>query len=199
MDARTARTDPAPPRSAARERLLTTASELFYSEGVQAVGVDRLIAAAGVTKATFYRHFPGKDALVLAYLDTRDRMVRERLAEAAAAAPDPRGTLAVLVEALSAEVCGPGFRGCPFINAAAEYPDPAHPVRLLVAAHRRWFLDALTGLLTACGHPDPAAGAGTLLLLRDGAMVGGYLDGPGTRTRIAQAATALVGPLPPVA
>ncbi|MCU7825868.1 TetR/AcrR family transcriptional regulator [Kitasatospora sp. DSM 101779] len=196
MNARTAPATAASRRSEARERLLDTAAGLFYAEGVRAVGVDRLIAEAGITKATFYRHFPGKDELVLAYLDRRDRDVRERLAAAAAASPDPRSTLAVLVAALADEVCGPGFRGCPFINAAAEYPDADHPVRRLVAAHRRWFRDALADLLTACGHLDPAGGAAALLLLRDGAMVAGYLDGTETRDRITATAAALLGPLP---
>ncbi|WP_431677436.1 TetR/AcrR family transcriptional regulator [Kitasatospora sp. KL5] len=196
MSDRTVLADPASRRSAARERLLDTAAELFYAEGIQAVGVDRLIAEAGITKATFYRHFPGKDELVLAYLRRRDQHVRARLADAAAAAGDPRTTLAVLVEALAEEVCGPGFRGCPFINAAAEYPDAGHPVRRLVADHRQWFRDALAELLGACGHPDPAAGADALLLLRDGAMVAGYLDGAGTRNRIARTAATLIGPLP---
>ncbi|WP_030269426.1 TetR/AcrR family transcriptional regulator [Streptomyces sp. NRRL B-24484] len=196
MDVRTAPATPASRRSEARERLLDTAAGLFYAEGVQAVGVDRLIAEAGITKATFYRHFPGKDELVLAYLDRRDRDVRERIAAAATASPDPRATLAVLVAALADEVCGPGFRGCPFINAAAEYPDADHPVRRLVTAHRSWFRGALADLLAACGHPDPAGGAVALLLLRDGAMVAGYLDGPETRTRIATTAAALLGPLP---
>ncbi|MEV8098433.1 TetR/AcrR family transcriptional regulator [Kitasatospora sp. NPDC085879] len=190
-----ARTAPASRRSEARERLLDTAAELFYAEGVRAVGVDRLIAEAGVTKATFYRHFPGKDELVLAYLDRHDQAVRQRLAAAAEAAPDPRSTLAVLVAALADEVCGPGFRGCPFVNAAAEYPDADHPVRRLVAAHRHWFRDALADLLAACGHPDPTAGATALLLLRDGAMVGGYLDGTDTRHHVTTTAAGLLAPL----
>ncbi|MFD9130552.1 TetR/AcrR family transcriptional regulator [Kitasatospora sp. NPDC059571] len=193
MDARSALADTPSRRSEARERLLETASGLFYAEGVQAVGVDRLIAAAGVTKATFYRHFPGKDELVLAYLQQRDRDIRARFGAAAATVHDPRQTLQLLVDTLADEICGPGFRGCPFINAAAEYPDPGHPVRQAVSEHRRWFRSALAGLAADCGHPEPDTAAGILVLLRDGSMVGGYLDGEATRGHLRRAATALVG------
>ncbi|HEY5835703.1 TetR/AcrR family transcriptional regulator [Streptomyces sp.] len=182
-------------RSLPRERLLRTAAELFYAEGIRAIGVDRLIAGAGVTKATFYRHFPTKDDLVVAYLRSRDSGVRGQVAEAAAAvAGDPRRILALLLDGLADEICGPGFRGCPFINAAAEYPDAAHPVRLLIDDHRAWFRTALAELAAGCGHPEPAKAAEALVLLRDGAMVGGYLDGDTARHALAHAAAAIVGP-----
>jgi AcrR family transcriptional regulator len=177
-----------------RERLLEAASALFYAEGVRSVGVDRLIAEAQVTKATFYRHFPTKDDLVVAYLSGRDEGIRSRLSGAATAvARDPRRTLGLLLDGLADEVCGPGFRGCPFINAAAEYPDAAHPVRQLITRHRDWFRAALLELAAGCGHPDPEAAAAALSLLRDGAMVGGYLDGDSARRSLAQAAGAVVG------
>ncbi|WNI16496.1 TetR/AcrR family transcriptional regulator [Actinacidiphila sp. ITFR-21] len=177
-----------------RERLLEAASALFYAEGIRSIGVDRLIAEAQVTKATFYRHFPTKDDLVVAYLRGRDEGIRAQLAGAArAVGDDPRGTLGLLLDGLAAEVCGPGFRGCPFINAAAEYPDAAHPVRLLIEEHRAWFRAALLTLATGCGHSDPEAAAAALFLLRDGAMVGGYLDGDSARRSLAQAAGAIVG------
>ncbi|MYS20150.1 MULTISPECIES: TetR/AcrR family transcriptional regulator [unclassified Streptomyces] len=177
-----------------RERLLETASALFYAEGIRSIGVDRLIAEAQVTKATFYRHFPTKDDLVVAYLRGRDEAIRSRLADAAAGvADDPRKTLGLLLDGLADEVCGPGFRGCPFINAAAEYPDAAHPVRALIDGHRGWFRAALLELAAGCGHPDPEVAAAALFLLRDGAMVGGYLDGAGARRSLAQAAGAVVG------
>ncbi|WP_069171508.1 TetR/AcrR family transcriptional regulator [Streptomyces griseus] len=182
----------APPRSAARDRLVAAAADVFYADGIHAVGVDRLIAAAGVTKATFYRHFPSKEDLVLAYLRLRDDAIRADIGRAVTAADDPRGQVASVMEWLADEVCGPGFRGCPFINAAAEYPDPDHPVRLLVAEHRTWFRDTLAGLLRAAGHPAPDAGAASLLLARDGAMVGGYLDGSDARAVLLRTADALM-------
>lgn len=176
-----------------RQRLLDTAAELFYAEGIQAVGVDRMIATAGVTKATFYRHFRSKDELVLAYLSTRDKEIRARTAQAAAVAKDPDQIVELLVGGLAEEICGPGFRGCPFINAAAEYPDPQHPVRQLIAEHRAWFRTALAELAAACGHPAPDAAAAALVLLRDGAMAGGYLDDPEVvRTHLLDTARSLL-------
>ncbi|MDQ0942316.1 TetR/AcrR family transcriptional regulator [Streptomyces sp. V1I1] len=186
-------TPPAPAsRSSARTRLVTAAADMFYAEGIHSVGVDRLIAAAGVTKATFYRHFPSKEDLVIEYLRLRDAEIRSQVAHTTAEIPDPREAFAAVVEWLADEVCGAGFRGCPFINAAAEYPDPAHPVRLLITGHRTWFRGAVADLLRAAGHPDPVPAAASLLLLRDGAMVGGYLDGDEVRDTMIRTADELL-------
>jgi AcrR family transcriptional regulator len=186
-------TDRAAPRSQPRERLLETASHLFYAEGIQAVGVDRLIAEGGVTKATFYRHFPSKDDLVLAYLRGRDAAIRAQFAAATTKVGSAEQALDLLVAGIADETCGAGFRGCPFINAAAEYPHPEHPVRRAIGEHRAWFRDALASLAAACGHPDPPAAAAMLVMLRDGAMVGGYLDGPAVSAALARAVHAVLG------
>ncbi|GIF89413.1 TetR/AcrR family transcriptional regulator [Catellatospora chokoriensis] len=164
--------------SAARERLLAAAAQVFYAEGIHAVGVDRVIERAQVTRATFYRHFPGKDDLVRAYVEHADAAIRARLDAALAHTPDPYQLLGLLVEGIGEEICAPGFRGCPFINAAAEFPDPSHPVHRAVVAHRAWFRAALVQLLTAMAYADPQRGADTLVMLRDGAMVAGYLGAP---------------------
>src|SRR3954454_24645098 len=108
--------------SAGRERLLRTASELFYAEGIRAVGVDRVIEVAGVTRATFYRHFPSKDTLVVAYL----RAVHDAARTVAGDKPGEQ-RLRRVVGTMSELVCAPGFRGCSFINAAAEFADPDGP------------------------------------------------------------------------
>jgi len=165
-------------RSAARERLLETARQVFYARGINGISVDEVIVAADVSRATFYRYFPGKDDLVRAYLQEEDRSIRERVDGAAKAAANPSEVLHLLVLGLDEQICGAGFRGCPFINAAAEYPDPAHPVREVVAEHRTWFINAVTELVTAIGHPNPERAARAVVMLRDGAMVGGYLDDP---------------------
>jgi AcrR family transcriptional regulator len=159
-----------------RDRLLETASRLFYAEGIHAVGVDRLVSEASVTRATFYRHFAGKEALVVAYLQTKDALAHALLAAAEAKTSDPVALLHAVVVAITEDVCGEGFRGCPFINAAAEYPDPNSTVRQAVRAFRTWFHDTLLQLLASTGHPDPAGAARRLVILRDGTMVGGYLD-----------------------
>ncbi|MCF3130418.1 TetR/AcrR family transcriptional regulator [Streptomyces olivochromogenes] len=169
--------DPARP-SEARDRLLATAERLFYGEGIRAVGVDKVIAEAQVTRATFYRHFPGKEDLVTAYLTGRDNAIRAGVAAGARQAADSHGLLTLLVEGIGQEVCSPGFRGCPFINAAAEYPDPDSPVHQAVLTHRAWFRQTLVDAFGAEGHPDPEQAADIAVALRDGAMVAGYLGDP---------------------
>ncbi|NLU73898.1 TetR/AcrR family transcriptional regulator [Streptomyces sp. HNM0575] len=169
-------TESAASPSAPRDRLLATASGLFYAEGIHAVGVERLITEARVTRATFYRHFGGKEELVTAYLEAQDGALRAQYDKAAQLIDEPADLLRALVVGISETVCGPGFRGCPFINAAAEYPDPGTPVHRAVLAHRTWFHTTLLELLEAVGHPDPPWAARRLVMIRDGAMVGGYLD-----------------------
>ncbi|GAA1410265.1 TetR/AcrR family transcriptional regulator [Catellatospora coxensis] len=183
--------------SAARERLLAAAAQVFYAEGVHAVGVDRVIEQAQVTRATFYRHFPGKDDLVRAYVEHADAAIRARLDAAVGHVRDPWELLGLLVDGIGADICAPGFRGCPFINAAAEFPDPAHPVHQAVLAHRGWFRAALVDLLTTMGYADPPLGADTLVMLRDGAMVAGYLGAPeAARDNLRAAVGDLIGPVP---
>ncbi|UOQ90084.1 TetR/AcrR family transcriptional regulator [Agromyces endophyticus] len=163
--------------SAARERLLQTASELFYREGIHAVGVDRIIAEAGVTRATFYRHFPSKEDLVEAYLGVEDANIRGAFAAAEESGAEPKELVGLVIDGLADDVSRHHTRGCPFINAAAEYPDPASGVRKAVAEHREWFRSELEHVLEAAEADDPEGAAGQLVLLRDAAMVGGYLDG----------------------
>ncbi len=154
---------------------MQAASRLFYYEGVRAIGVERLIAEAGVTKATFYRHFASKDDLVVAYLLSKDAYYKE-VAEPLAAGHPPAEALDLIFEAIAEHARERGFRGSPFLNAAAEYPDADHPVRDLVASHRDWIRTLFQELLTRLGHTDPASAARALLMLYDGAMAAGYLD-----------------------
>jgi AcrR family transcriptional regulator len=161
---------------ATRSRLIAAAAELFYAAGIGAVPVEQVIERAGVTRSTFYRYFPAKDDLVVAYLTDRDQQIRATFEHAAAAATSPEQLLNLVVTQIGHEICGSGFRGCPFINAAVEYPDASSPIRRAADAHRTWFTDSLTQLLTTAGHPTPAVAARGLTLLRDGAMVGGYLN-----------------------
>jgi AcrR family transcriptional regulator len=170
-------TAPARP-SAARERLLRTAAELFYAEGLHTVGVDRIVGAAGITRATFYRHFPGKEDLVVAYLRGVDDAVRAYVGGPPTDAEAAVDQLRRLTGAIGDEVCRPGFRGCPFINAAAEHPDPADPVHRAVAAHRAWLTETVTRAYRTAGHADPEEAARRFVMLRDGAMVAGYLGDP---------------------
>lgn len=164
--------------SPARERLIDTATRLFYEEGIHAVGVDRVIAEAGVTRATLYKQFGGKENLVLAYLANEDEMLRAMFAAAGAAAgTDPDELLSAVVDGIAADIRDRHTRGCPFINAAAEYPDAAGAVRQLIGEHREWFRATLQTVAESAGLTDPADVAASLVLLRDAALVGGYLDG----------------------
>ncbi|XVV14995.1 TetR/AcrR family transcriptional regulator [Actinoplanes sp. CA-131856] len=163
---------PRNPPSEARSRLLGTAARVFYTEGIHKVGVDRIVTEAQVTRATLYRHFPGKEDLVLAYLDEADRAVRGQAERALAAGLPADEALRALSRSIAATIQSPGFRGCTFLNAVAEYPDPDSPVHRAVLAHRQWFLDTATGLL------GQAPAARHFVMLRDGAMAAGCLFDP---------------------
>lgn len=165
---------PTTQRAPAKGRILDIANTLFYEDGIRNVGVDRIIAASSVTKATFYKHYRAKDNLIVEYITNRHHTVRANLEAIIANAPDPEIALRDFVAAVVAEIASPGFRGCPFINAAAEFPDAAHPVRKVVTAHREWYVDTLAELLKEMGHPVPGDAADELLLARDGALSGGY-------------------------
>ncbi|WP_170285738.1 TetR/AcrR family transcriptional regulator [Microbacterium rhizomatis] len=168
---------PRRPESAARERILTTASTLFISTGIRSVGVDRLIAESGVARATFFRHFPAKDDLVVAFLE-RQAAEGRRMMTAVRTGPD--GARALLAEIASGAKMGmdcTGFRGCEFINTAAEYSDPEHPTRVVVDRHRAWVRDIMVDALTELGHPNPFGTAEVLFTMRTGAIVASSLEG----------------------
>jgi AcrR family transcriptional regulator len=158
----------------AKLRILETADALFYDEGIRAVGIDRLISTSSVTKATFYKHYGSKDRLILEYVAFRHLQVAEVLDAAAQATDDPEELLHEIARIQARFIAASGFRGCPFLNAATEFTDPAHPVRRAVEQHREWFHDILETLLRAMGHPLPGDAADDLVLARDGAMAGGY-------------------------
>lgn len=185
------------PTSEPRERLLRTATRLFYEEGINGVGVDRVVAEAGVTRATMYRHFPGKQALVVAYLEHEDAVIRalfSTAAEVAAASKaSPQELLALVIDGIADDATRLHTRGCPFINASAEFPDSSGPVRQVVRRHRDWFRQTLTALTTAAGLPDPAATAAALVLLRDAMLVGNYLDGSDVAVDFRAAARQVAG------
>ncbi|MFF1920644.1 TetR/AcrR family transcriptional regulator [Streptomyces sp. NPDC058221] len=162
--------------SEARARLLGTATRIFYAEGIHSVGVDRIITEAQVTRATLYRHFAGKEELVLAYLDQADRGIRTQVAAAQASSESAADRVRAVGRSIAEGIRSPGFRGCAFLNAAAEYPDPAHPIHQVVLAHRQWFLDTVTELLAQTGFVPADAAGRHLVMLRDGAMAAGCLS-----------------------
>lgn len=164
--------------SEARERLLRTAGQLFYTEGIHTVGVDRLVTEAKVTNATFYRHFRGKDELTVAYVEGVDRAVRAQVDALVATAAPTADILRGIGASLAEQIGAPGYRGCAFLNAAAEFPDPGHPVHRAVVEHREWFLRTITALFAEIAVASAEHAGRHFVMLRDGAMSGGYLGDP---------------------
>ncbi|GGS63551.1 TetR family transcriptional regulator [Planobispora rosea] len=156
-----------------RERLLDTADALFYAEGIRAVGIDRVIAESKVSKSTMYVHFRTKEELVEAYLRRRtDRWRAHVHAEVDRRADDPRGRVLAVFDVFDEQLSAPGYRGCPFVNAAAEYPHH-EGIQNVIAYHRRWLTD-LFPHVGAVDREEPLAAA--LLQLLDGAVVAAHLD-----------------------
>jgi AcrR family transcriptional regulator len=165
---------PDPPRTG-RERLVSAAIELFYRHGFGAVGVDRVISAAGVTKTTFYKHFDSKDDLMVAAVQRRDewesqawdRAVREL------AGDDPAGQLLAVLDVMDVWFNDPDFHGCMFMNTAAEFPNPHDPVHQAAAAHRRKGRDHFRDLARAAGAEpaDAETFADCYTALMEGALI----------------------------
>jgi len=156
----------------ARERILATASSLFYRHGVRAVGIDLVIEQAGVAKASLYRHFRTKDDLVAAFLEREDEDFWGTWdAVAATHADDPRGELEAHLAWIGERLARPDYRGCPQLNVAAEFAEPDHPARLVAARHKRELRGRLRVLAERLGADRPDALAGALTLLVNGAFV----------------------------
>ncbi|MDT8915194.1 TetR/AcrR family transcriptional regulator [Amycolatopsis sp. PS_44_ISF1] len=164
--------------SEARDRLLGTAGRLFYTQGLHSVGIDRIVAEAKVTRATLYRHFPSKDELVVTYLTAADDAIRAQVEAARAAQESADGLVRAVGRTITDAIRSDGFRGCAFLNAAAEYPAETHPVHQAVLEHRRWFLGTVTELLATTGETAPEPAARHFVMLRDGAMTAGCLTDP---------------------
>ncbi len=170
-------------RPGARERILLTAHDLFYREGIRATGVDRLIAAAGVTKVTFYRHFPSKDDLVRTFLAYRHERwmgwFKDALARWRAAQSPPEreeAPLAPVAFALAEWLQAPGFRGCAFINTVAELGGALPDAIAIAAAHKQDMARAICELLPR--RDDAMSLAEAAALAVDGAIVRAQTEGP---------------------
>ena len=152
----------------ARERLVRAAEELFYSEGIRAVGVERLLAASGVGRASFYRHFTSKDDLVVAIVRGYGEQWRGWLEQEVTA----RGGAPLAVfDALAEQHAAPEFRGCASINAMVEAADSGSAAHGVAAENKEAVVDYLDGLLAAAGHDEHRALAEQFMLLIDGATV----------------------------
>jgi len=165
----------------ARERILLTAHDLFYADGIRATGIDRVIAASGVTKVTFYRHFPSKDDLVRAFLDHRharwmawfvDALGRRGAHERAGDA----GALLLLADVMAEWFADPAFRGCAFINAVAEVGGSVEGAAQRAREHKREMVEVIASLLPAA-LPARMALAQAAALGVDGAIVNAQMGG----------------------
>ena len=171
-----------------QERLLAAATDLFYREGVHTVGIDRVIARAGVAKATLYSIFGSKDGLIAAYLEARDREMRERVERMLDRHRSSRDQLLALFE-VQIELAGdPEYRGCAFANATAE----ANAARVEAAAevYRDWLRETFVRLASQAGAADPGTLGRQLHLLWDGAAQSARMDRDGHGAWAARAAAA---------
>ena len=177
-----------------RERLLDAAAELFYRRGIHAVGIEEVIAAAGVAKMSLYRSFTSKDELVAAYLARRDEQYWRWWTEVVGRySGSPREQLRALFVGLGKYTTRPGWRGCPFTNAAAEFPEREHPGRRVADANKRALRRRLKDLAEAAGARDPALLADQLVLLFEGAYSSALTFGVnGPAGSVAAAAEALI-------
>ena len=176
-------------RATKRDELIGKAFKAFYTHGFHATGMDRLVAETGISKTSMYKHFRSKEELILAALQLRDAQFRDwlfrRMAELG---KTPREQLLSMFDALGEWCRDPGFRGCFFVKAVAEYQDPDHPIHVQAAAHKLLLLEGLSELAASAGAGDPAALARQLLILKEGAIVAAQVEGCAEATAEAKAA-----------
>jgi len=147
-----------------RQRILEVADRLFYAEGVRATGTEKIMSIADVAKATFYRHFESKDALVLAYLENRDQALWDYLSH-----PTPPKDLREALTKFEQMANWPEIIGCPFLRIASEFPDTAHPFHRVAIQHQNKIVDYLTDLLKPLVI-DKRGAAAAILSVIDGAF-----------------------------
>src|SRR6267378_104450 len=162
-------------RPSPRERLLAASDELFYRDGVHSTGIDAVIEKAGVAKGSLYYIFGGKDELVAAYLRRRLDTWRGRVTAAQAGVDDPEEKILAVFDAIADYVSLPEFRGCPFVNAAAEAP-AGEAQEMAIKEYRRWVRESFVALAAETGVTDPAALADALIVLYDGALATAEVD-----------------------
>nr|WP_221087303.1 TetR/AcrR family transcriptional regulator [Micromonospora tarapacensis] len=153
----------------AGRRILAAAEELFYDRGITAVGVDLIAERSGVTKRTLYNQFGSKDHLVTTYLAERDQRWRSLVRAAVDACDDPVEAVTAPFDALRIW-SRTNTRGCAFINALAELPDPSHPANRIATNQKHWLLNLFMDLAAAAGCSEAASLATRLLVLHEGAL-----------------------------
>jgi AcrR family transcriptional regulator len=178
-------------RRPARERLLAAAAELFYEEGVNLVGIDRVIERAGVAKASLYDCFGSKEELIRSYLQQRHEARQARLREQLARHATPREKILAVFDSMTEAAAKPDFRGCAFARASAE-ARPGSSVKAMCDESRAWNLALFAGLAKQAGAANPARVAQQLRLLYDGASVSAHVDTSSTAAAAARAMAEMV-------
>jgi AcrR family transcriptional regulator len=177
----------------ARERILDTASELFYRDGYHAVGIDTIIARSGVAKMTLYRHFASKDDLIAAYLERSNAEFLAWLEDAIAVVDEPRAALVAAFDAVGKLATSARCLGCTFQGAASEFPEMDHPGHRVALDHKRAVCNRFGELARDAGLRDPDGLAAQLLLLMDGSWVAARMFGPDNHAKsVGEAARALI-------
>lgn len=186
--------EPVPPSTPKRDLLLDTAYRLFYRDGYHAVGIDTILAEAGLAKMTLYHHFSSKEELIVAALERRGQEIGSEIKAAVeAAGPSPRKRLLALFDWYESWFKSKDFNGCGFIRAAGEYPELASPVHQVVTRRKQASRDMLEKVLTDLGVSSPKSLAGQIQLLLEGAIVTAHISGnPDTIQLAREAALALV-------
>jgi AcrR family transcriptional regulator len=183
----------AQPERSARERILDTASELFYRDGYHAVGIDTIIARSGVAKMTLYRHFASKDDLIAAYLERSNAEFMAWLDVAIAVVDEPRAGLVAAFDAVGKLATSARCLGCTFQGAASEFPEMDHPGHRVALDHKRAVRNRFAELARDAGLRDPDGLAAQLLLLMDGSWVAARMFGPDNHAKsVGEAARALI-------
>src|SRR6476469_9506063 len=182
------------PRKAARERILDTAEELFYQEGIRAIGIDTVIERSGVAKMSLYRNFASKEELIAAFLARRNEKYWHWWDGIMARHPESAARqLEDLFAALPKRICRPGYRGCSFLNAATEFPDAGHLGRQAALGHYQELRRRLLALCRRLKAAKPKQLADHLLLLIEGAYTtGGILGYRDAAKSVAKAAAELI-------
>jgi len=179
----------------AGERVFAVAADLFYRKGIRAVGVEEIVNQAGVAKISLYRSFKSKDDLIVAYLEQRNAEFWQQWDERFAPVEnDPQVLLDAIMDYLARRTTQPGYRGCPFINYAIEFPEASHPGHRVVDTNKREWRRRFSLIAQALGAPKPKLLADGLLLLVEGAYaISQTLGGPkGPGPAITAAAKAMV-------
>jgi AcrR family transcriptional regulator len=177
--------------SAKRAHLLATAQRLFYRDGYRIVGIDTLLAEAGVAKMTLYNHFASKEDLIVAVIEKLDADVRVSLAQTLEAAGNsPSRRLLAVFDWLAAWFKSDDFKGCGFIRALSEFPEPAHPVHQAAWRHKQAVNVILRQLAAEAGARHPAELANALSLLIDGAILAAHATGSASSAATAKATAA---------